>query len=617
MGTIRKLKSCFEVETPPGCEGWEEMYPEHFLFKPERREYDESKLWTYDAVHHMGVQHPFDVLITEIEEQTFSASGERFYPIPSAHGTDYRILNGYIYVSPNEITDPELINRRAPVLMERVKYNTENFDMLWYLWKEKMRALAKEVAEVEVRRLPEFEPDETIWSGEGTGATYRLMSAFMKLMDLYHKNWQYHGDLLLSSYVNYMTLFDFCLKRIPNLTPPTIGSMCAGAELAVVEPDRRLKRLAELAVELKIDKKFEELFEKGTTSEQILLELRKEKGGNEWVEELEKARDPWFNFAAGMGGFTHMHVSWNDDLRIPFEAILAYISLLREGKSLGKTIEDMRRERDDITREIRNQIAEEEREAFDKVVADARKVYPFIEGHPFYCEHWIPILVWNKMREFGDIFVEHGFLKDREDIFYLNRYEVWQHLQSLITSYSVGTPALEPGYLPGKIERRKEILKRLSEWTPPTYLGTLPEKITEVTMVMVWGTTTERVHDFIEQQAGIKPEEVKKELKGLGGSAGVVEGTARVVMTVGELSQLQEGEILVAPSTAPAWTPAFSKIKGVVVNLGGLMAHAAIIAREYGIPAVVGTGNGTQVIKTGDLIRIDGSTGVVEFLERA
>jgi pyruvate, water dikinase len=103
-------------------------------------------------------------------------------------------------------------------------------------------------------------------------------------------------------------------------------------------------------------------------------------------------------------------------------------------------------------------------------------------------------------------------------------------------------------------------------------------------------------------------------LSGFAGSPGVVEGTARVILDVRDIGDLTDGEILVAPVTSPSWTPVFGKVAGAVSDIGGIMSHAAIVAREYGMPAVVGTGNATARIKTGDRIRVDGGEGVVTIV---
>ena len=98
---------------------------------------------------------------------------------------------------------------------------------------------------------------------------------------------------------------------------------------------------------------------------------------------------------------------------------------------------------------------------------------------------------------------------------------------------------------------------------------------------------------------------------------GVVEGTARVVASLDEFDQVQEGEILVCQMTNPAWVVLFTKIAGLVTDAGGVASHPAVVAREFGLPAVVGTSDATARIKTGDRVRVNGATGVVEILERA
>jgi pyruvate,water dikinase len=105
------------------------------------------------------------------------------------------------------------------------------------------------------------------------------------------------------------------------------------------------------------------------------------------------------------------------------------------------------------------------------------------------------------------------------------------------------------------------------------------------------------------------------DVSGYGASPGVVEGVARVVRTIDEIGDVQVGEVLVCSVTAPSWGPVFPKIAAAVSDIGGMMSHAAIVAREYGLPAVVGTGNATSAIKTGDRVRVDGNTGIVTVLD--
>jgi pyruvate,water dikinase len=106
-------------------------------------------------------------------------------------------------------------------------------------------------------------------------------------------------------------------------------------------------------------------------------------------------------------------------------------------------------------------------------------------------------------------------------------------------------------------------------------------------------------------------------LNGAAASPGQVEGVARVVRSVEEIAKVREGEILVCGSTSPAWAPIFSKISATVTDVGGVMSHAAIVCREYGLPAVVGTGRATSSIRTGQTIQVDGAAGTVRVLDEA
>ena len=104
-------------------------------------------------------------------------------------------------------------------------------------------------------------------------------------------------------------------------------------------------------------------------------------------------------------------------------------------------------------------------------------------------------------------------------------------------------------------------------------------------------------------------------LTGHGGLAGHRRGSgARHAVAPTISARSSEGEILVAPVTAPSWAPVFGKIKATVTDIGGMMTHAAIVCREYGLPAVTGTGTATTAIKTGQMLRVNGSTGEVTIL---
>jgi pyruvate,water dikinase len=132
-----------------------------------------------------------------------------------------------------------------------------------------------------------------------------------------------------------------------------------------------------------------------------------------------------------------------------------------------------------------------------------------------------------------------------------------------------------------------------------------------------------KLHPLAARRASVisAPPKVKAELNadlyGATTSPGVIEGIARVILDERDLDQLQPGEVLVTVATSVPWTPAFSIAGGVVTNAGGSLSHAVLVAREYGIPAVIGTREATKKIKTGDRVKVDGDMNAVYILESA
>lgn len=106
MSTILRFPSPFEVETPAGCEGWEAMYPAYMRFSQARRDSEESRLWFYNGMHFPEPISPFDVITAEAFYVAIGEMNARFFCIPPALGVDFRVLNGYVYISGIPVTDP-------------------------------------------------------------------------------------------------------------------------------------------------------------------------------------------------------------------------------------------------------------------------------------------------------------------------------------------------------------------------------------------------------------------------------------------------------------------------------------------------------------------------------
>jgi pyruvate,water dikinase len=595
--------SPFSIETPPGCEGWEEMYPYYAMFDERRRDSDENRFWFWNSMHFPVPMPAFDAICIDSPYQAVGTWQNRVFAVPPAMGIDYRIVNGYVYISGNPVTDPDQIAERADFFQKRAGYYFANWSELYGKWKEKMLALIGELDALQVPQLPKYEPDEVAFNDDRNTAFYELLEAYGRVLRLGDLMWQHHFEFLLLGYGAYATFAEFCKGNLPDIPDQHIAQMVAGIDVLLFRPDAELRRLAHIAIDTGADGAFVQ----GRTPEQIESELVSSEAGRAWLGELEKVKDPWFNMATG-DGLYHYYRSWLDDPSIPYAALIGHINALRAGEQITRPTEEIERERERLAGEYEALLEQEVRGAFNELLSLSRTVFPYVEEHKFFCDYWFLTRWWNKLRQFGALLAEHGFLEDGEDIFQLTRHEVASAFDELVLTWATGGRPLGPMHWPPIVARRKQILERLAEWTPPPALGVTPEAVTDPMTIMLWGVTTERVQEWARQQDG------GHVLNGAAASPGVVEGAARVVRSVDQIADILDGEILVCGSTSPAWAPIFSKITATVTDVGGVMSHAAIVAREYGLPAVVGTGRATSQIRTGQMIRVDGSEGTVTLL---
>jgi pyruvate,water dikinase len=580
------------------------MYPYYARFDERRRATDENRFWFWNSMHFPLPMPAFDVICIDSPYQAVGSWQNRVFAVPPAMGIDYRIVNGYVYISGNPVTDPEKIAERAAYFEARAGYYYENWTELYGKWRAKMEALIAELGALRVPELPEYEPDAVAFGDDRNTAFYEVLDAYGRALRLCDLMWQHHFEFLLLGYGAYATFADFCKSHLPDIPDQHIAQMVAGIDVLLFRPDAELRRLARLAIDSGVDG----AFAADRSPSEIDAALGESEAGRAWLAELERVKDPWFNMATG-DGLYHYYRSWLDDPRIPYSSLTGHIAALHAGRQLERPTEEIERERERLASEYAALLPADARAPFADLLALSRNVFPYVEEHKFYCDYWFLTRWWNKLREFGALLAGRGFLEDGEDVFHLTRHEVASALDELVLTWATGGVALGPEHWPPIVAGRKQLLEKLAGWTPPPALGVTPEEVTDPMTIMLWGVTTERVQEWARQEDG------GAQLRGAAAAPGVVEGPARVVTSVDEIAEVRDGEILVCGSTSPAWAPIFSRIRATVTDVGGVMSHAAIVCREYGLPAVVGTGRATSKIRTGQTIRVDGTAGTVEILE--
>jgi pyruvate,water dikinase len=448
-----------------------------------------------------------------------------------------------------------------------------------------------------------------VFEGKGMSSGFELVRKYNELINYGLEAWQYHFEFLNLGYAAYVILADFSKKIFPGMDDRTLSKMVGGVDVILFKPDENLRELAKLALKLGLQDQIKE----AEKLDDALTALQGSEKGQQWIKAFEDAKYPWFYMSTGTGWY-HDHWTWFDRIEIPFNNIKNYMGMLEKGENIDRPLEQVKETKEKLVKEYTALIANEEDKAqFQQLLAVAQTCFPYVEDHNFYIEHWFHGVFWNKMRELGKIFVNHGFFDDVEEIWYLNRYELEQALYDLVTSWATGVKPRGPSYWRAEINWRKDVIEKFRQFSPPPAVGQTPEVINEPFTIMLWGITTDSVNQWLDASS-IAPEDIT-ELKGFPASSGSVEGLARVIRSPEQLNELQEGDILVASTTSPSWTPIFHKIGAAITDVGGIMCHAAIVCREYGLPAVVGTGLASSTIKTGQKLRVDGDKGLITLLK--
>jgi pyruvate, water dikinase len=601
-GTIGSFPLPSQIKDVPGAEGWRSMYPYFTRFQPE----DDNRFWFYNAMHFPEPMPAFDVITAEIPYTAIGANTARVFVFPTTLGIEHRIVNGRVYITAIPVTDPAEIERRLAIFQERAGYYYGNWDRLYEGWKTRMAGLISEIEAIKVPELPEFDDASVVMESTGVAQNHYVRENYHRCLDLFSKMWNHHTEFLMLGYGAYVVFFEFCKQAFPEIPDQMVARMVAGIDVIMYRPDDELRQLARLAVDVGVD----DLFAEGCSPDAVLHALTERgEAGKRWLDRFEEARDPWFHVSTG-DGFYHHHRSWNDNLTVPFAALPRYVRMVRAGETIDRPTETLRKERERIVAEYRGLLtSDDERAAFDQMLGLARVVFPYVEDHKFYCEHWFTTQFFGKIREFGELLAAHGVLAEAEDVFQLHHTEVDQALADVMLAWAAGGKPLGAAHFGPIVAERKRMLEVLRDWSPPPAIGPVPEALNDPAVRMLWGVTAETLATWAATAAS-----EGAEIHGYAASPGVAEGVARVLRDVNDIGQIRDGEILVCPVTAPSWAPVFGKIKAAVSDIGGTMSHAAIVAREYGMPAVVGTGHATKRIETGQRVRVDGDRGIVTII---
>jgi len=294
------------------------------------------------------------------------------------------------------------------------------------------------------------------------------------------------------------------------------------------------------------------------------------------------------------------HAVWSHEFVFPtvreqMEPVLELVrGYLTTDYDFPSAIEAMRRDIEAASGEILEGLSGDALDEMRAANAVNVRMAPLTPDHHFYIDQGANAHLRLVLIEVGRKLVDQGRLDQPDDVMFLR----YNELRGLIGSAS----ALPASDIVAARRAEREAQHRLH---PRDWVGTVTPSQLAFPYLVNWGYPDR----FYQKQS-----DDTRLISGLGASAGVVEGIARVVRTIDEFDEVRDGDILVCQMTNPAWVVLFTKIAGLVTDTGGTTSHPAVLAREFGIPAVIGTSVATQRIATGDRVRIDGTAGQVEIL---
>ncbi len=248
-----------------------------------------------------------------------------------------------------------------------------------------------------------------------------------------------------------------------------------------------------------------------------------------------------------------------------------------------------------------------DRDEFERLLERAERYYPTREDNEFYTVSAPLALLRYAVLEYARRFHEYGLVDNADDVFFVEWAELAPALRQRIDLRE--TVHRHKGERASVLENPGPASYGVDAGGPPP-LGVFPKAAANNIRMVLWatekvfGAEAQRENESAAAAGG-------SAIKGVAAAPGTYTGPARVIMDETEFDKIQPGDVLVCPITSPVWSILFPSVGALVTDTGGILSHPAIISREYGIPAVVATGKATSTLKDGQLVTVDGSTGLV------
>lgn len=534
---------------------------------------DAQLFWTRDAMH-------FPNPVNALEDEFFVriAQGDGFARASEAYDMPVknlvRLVNTYLYSAMAPTVAPEEMEAAGERSQQKIGEAMARLDERW-----------------RGEYLPEIQECLKDWDRfDLRGASMpELLTHLDETVDRFRRVFEIHFTIAFPMMISMSVFEEFYRDLFGSDGAFDAYRLLQGLDNKTVETGRELWRLSREALKMPQVRK---VLEENAAADAVPA-LEGSTEGQEFLAELGAYLDE-YGHRGDLWGISYP--TWTEDPTPAIKMLKDYAT--QSGGGPDEELASLAAERERLLAETRERLEgypQAVRDEFEFLLKVAQESTVLSEDHNFWIDFNATARVRKVAMEFGRRFAEAGVIERADDVLHLNLDEVRETAERL--------PELDRREL---VVGRKAELERFAGMQPPPALGTPPPGPPPDNPV------TRMLMKFFGRPP--QPSDEPGVLRGNPGSPGVVRGRARVLRSLPEATELREGEVLVAETTAPPWTPLFATAAAVVTDTGGILSHCAVVAREYRIPAVVGTAAATATIKSGQAIEVDGDAGVVRVL---
>jgi len=504
--------------------------------------------------------------------------------IPTCKGWEMRFKDGGSYNAFNIVRDEKEIGARSIEFQKRLRPWVEDFDGLWNKGKTELLGIYDNLKALDV----------------DNATNHQLYNHNYDLMMAYKRMWEIHFTGMYASFMAWLLAEDLCKERFGiRDQDPEFQDMMRGFDNKIYEMDKKMWEFGQEADAMGLGDTFRE-----NPPEAIIPKLEQSEKGKEWYKQFMNYME-----TDEVGGWRMRNMNeltepyWLEDPGTPIGIVRDYM-VRGASYDLEATRQGLAQKREKAIKSLLSRVEPNEKEFFEGLIRLGGKASSYSEEHNLYCELMVQALMRRGYLAIGKRLAQCGTIDKSEDVFMLNPDEIDRVMM-----------------VPEAHDLRFVTKRRRAEWegwqskqNPPliTDRGDFNEAVGKD--LMPSGDVI-AIKIVVGEMPEPKPE-LNADLFGICGCAGEAEGTARVVVSYDDLKQVQPGDILVCPGTNPAWTPVFGIVNGVITDRGGTLSHAAIIGREYGVPTIVNTFEGTATIRSGQRIKINANKGAIFILDK-